>query len=218
MTPPAYTDVPSVKLLLPSSDLGAKYDQLFEFAIGVASREIDNYLKRKPGAFKVESNTTRYFAGNGKWYLWFKGMNPELAALPATVACAESGQYDSVAGSGGSYTTWAVTDYYLEPENALEDGLPFLKMCVNVMTGNKSFFPPYPRSVKITGRWGFSVEVPPEIEKATQIQAMRFFKRAQQAFADAGAITEFVKAQFVKELDPEVKTILSADRFATAWI
>lgn len=213
-----YTDLASVKLLFPSNEFGAKYDPLFEHVIETASRKIDMHLKRKPGAFFVSSDTTRYFNGNGKAELWFRGLNPELAAVPTTVACAESGQVDSMAGSGGTYTTWVAADYYLEPENALEDGLPFLKMLINLQTGNKSYFPPYPRAVKITGRWGFSTTVPLEIQQATEIMAVRFFKRAQQAFADAGAVNEFVKMQYVKDFDPDVLPILKADKFAVSWI
>jgi len=214
----SYTDITSLKLLFPSNEFGAKYDPLFDYVIEAESRKIDMHFRRKPGAFKVETDTTRYFNGNGKSELWFRGLNPELAAVPTTVSCAESGQVDTMAGSGGTYTAWAATDYYLEPENALEDGLPFLKMLVNVHTGSKSYFPPYPRSVKITGRWGFSTSVPSEIQQATQILAVRFFKRAQQAFADAGAINEFVKMQYVREIDPDVVAVLKADKFATSWI
>lgn len=214
----SYTDITSLKLLFPSNEFGTKYDPLFDYVIEAESRKIDMHFRRKPGAFKVEVDTTRYLNGNGKTELWFRGLNSELAAVPTTVACAESGQVDTMAGSGGTYTTWAATDYYLEPENALEDGLPFLKILVNVQTGLKSYFPPYPRSVKITGRWGFSTSVPSEIQQATQILAVRFFKRAQQAFADAGAINEFVKMQYVREIDPDVVAVLKADKFATSWI
>lgn len=218
MTAPSYTDITAVKSLFPNNQFGDKFDPLFENVIHSASRKIDTFLKRKPGAFKVEADVVRYFNGNGKSELWFKGITPELAVVPTTVQVAESGYADSMAGSGGTYITWAATDYYLEPENALDDGIPFLKIRCNLLTGTKSYFAPYPRAVKITGRWGFSVTVPAEIEEATQVMAIRFFKRAQQAFADAGAMNEFVKLQYVKDFDPEVKNLLSADRFAVSWI
>ena len=44
--------------------------------------------------------------------------------------------------------------------------------------------------------------------QATLIQAVRFFKRAQQAFADAGASIDLGKLIFAKKLDPDVEAIL----------
>lgn len=213
-----YSDADSVKRLLPNNELGTGYDDLLTDLIKKASRRVDAYLKRKPGAFKVSADTTRYFDGNGKSELWFRGQNAELAAVPTTVAVAEGGVVDSPAGSGGTYTAWAVTDFFLWPDNALEDGLPFLKIVCNVQTGTKSFFSPYPRAVKITGRWGYSTAVPYEIQEAVEITCIRSWKRAQQAYADAGATSEFVRLQYVKELDPDVRTLLESARFAVSWI
>ena len=44
--------------------------------------------------------------------------------------------------------------------------------------------------------------------QATLIQAIRFFKRAQQGFADAGANLDLGKLVFAKKLDPDVEAIL----------
>jgi hypothetical protein len=44
--------------------------------------------------------------------------------------------------------------------------------------------------------------------QATLIQAVRFFKRAQQGFADAGANLDLGKLIFAKKLDPDVEAIL----------
>lgn len=44
--------------------------------------------------------------------------------------------------------------------------------------------------------------------QATLIQAVRFFKRAQQAFADAGASIDLGKLIFAKKVDPDVEAIL----------
>jgi hypothetical protein len=44
--------------------------------------------------------------------------------------------------------------------------------------------------------------------QAALIQAIRFFKRAQQAFADAGANVDLGQLVFAKKLDPDVEAIL----------
>jgi hypothetical protein len=45
---------------------------------------------------------------------------------------------------------------------------------------------------------------------ATIVQAARWFKRGQQAFADAGASAELGQLMYVKRLDPDVEAILMA--------
>lgn len=46
------------------------------------------------------------------------------------------------------------------------------------------------------------------VEQASLTQAARFFKRAQQAYADAGASVELGRLVFAKRLDPDVEVIL----------
>lgn len=46
------------------------------------------------------------------------------------------------------------------------------------------------------------------VEQATLTQAARFFKRAQQAYADAGANYELGQLVYAKRLDPDVEVIL----------
>lgn len=205
-----YTNVDELKGLFPANKLGIAYDELLADMVETASREIDAFLGRDPGAFYVTADATRYYNGCGGLELWVD----EMAAVPTTVAVAESGRTDDATGAGGSYTTWAVTDYYLWPQNALAKGMPYHKLVINPLVGSKSQWYGYQRGVKITGKFGFSVTVPPEIKKACNIQCVRYFKRAQQAFADAGAITELSQMTYVKKLDPEVENILMASKFA----
>lgn len=46
------------------------------------------------------------------------------------------------------------------------------------------------------------------VEQATLTQAARFYKRAQQAYADAGASVELGRLVYAKRLDPDVEVIL----------
>lgn len=210
--PNSYMTLDELKAKFPSNKLNIDYDALLTGIIETASREIDTFTKREPGAFYVDADSTRYFNGNNAVELWID----EIAAVPTTVAVAEAGITDNASGSGGSYTTWSVNDFYMWPDNALQKGMPYMKIIIDQQNGTKSQWYGFRRGVKITGKFGFATTIPSEIAKATTIQAVRYFKRIQQAFADTGAITELGQLTYVKDLDPEVRNILSADKFATS--
>jgi hypothetical protein len=214
MPPLDYLTVDELKSRFPSNQFDGAMDVVLAAAIKTASRQIDTFLKRKPGAFAVNADVTRYFKGSGTSQLWID----ELAALPTTVAVAEAGQVDNASGSGGTYTTWTANDYVCWPQNALDEGMPFHRLDILLLSGltTKSIWYGYPRAVKIVGRFGFSTSVPEEIKTATEIQAVRLWKRQQQAYSDVGAITELKQLRYVKELDPMVAAILNTPKFATS--
>lgn len=217
MTTPLYTTVTAVKALLDSnqaSRFGTTYDSIFSSMIATASREIDAHLKRKPGAFAVSVATTRYFKGSGSLQQWVG----EITAVPTTVSVAESGLVDNANGTGGTYTAYTANDYLCWPPNALEEGMPYRRLDLNTLIGTKSIWQPYPNGVKVLATFGFSTTAPEEIVKATSIQALRYWKRASQAFADVGAIPELQQLRYVKKLDPDVEQIIGLAKFATSWI
>ena len=222
MTTPVYTTLDDVKALFPAnaigtaSRFGTSYDTLISSMIVTASREVDGFLKRRPGAFAIDANATQYFDGSGTLQQWIG----ELAAVPSVVSVAEGGDTDNRDGTGGTYTTYGANDFVCWPYNALSLGMPFTRLDIDVRNGTKSTWYKYPRAVKVVGAFGFATSTtkPEEIVKATTIQAMRYFKRAQQAFADVGAIAELGQLRYVKELDPDVKNILSMAKFAVPWI
>jgi len=212
MTTPVYSTAANVKALMPDTTWGTKYDTLLTTLIARASRLVDALLHREPGAFSVTNESTRYFYGSGE----SKQYIGELAAAPSAVSVAETGVVDTVGGSGGTYTLWAATDYYPWPPNRLLQGKPYLRLDVDVHNGSKTIFYKYPKAVKVTGYFGFatSSNQPEEIRGATEIQVVRWFKRGQQAFQDAGAITDLNQLRYVKELDPDIKVTLQLEKFA----
>lgn len=193
-----------IKAVMPDTTWGTTYDALLTAIAERASRAIDTLTGREPGAYKAGTAAARYFDGSGCGELWVD----EMAVAPTAVAVAESGDVDSSAGSGGTYTTWAASDYLLWPANALVMGQPYLRLDVDIQSGSKALWYAYPKAVKITAQWGYSTAVPPDILQATLIQAVRWFKRGQQAFADTGAVTELSQLRYVKALDPDVATMV----------
>lgn len=190
---------------VPDFGLDATYDTLVGKLLTRASRLIDLYTRRHPGAYKTDADEIRYFNGSKTILLDID----ELAALPTSIAVAEGGIVDTDAGTGGEYTTWATTDYWMVDPNALKYGIPFNGVKINLMTGTKASWYNYFRGVKITGKFGYSVATPPIIQEATLVQVGRWFKRGQAGFSEVAGSTQFGELRY-KELDPEVKAIVQA--------
>jgi hypothetical protein len=76
-------------------------------------------------------------------------------------------------------TTWALnTDYLLEPLNAQADGWPYESIRVHPRSSQR--FPCWPRSIKVTGQFGWPA-VPATVKEATMIMSVRLLKRAREA-------------------------------------
>lgn len=83
-------------------------------------------------------------------------------------------------GDGVFEETWTLnTDFNLERLNAAADGRPF-ELLVRHPRGRYLFPTTYPRSVKLTGKFGW-LAVPPAIVEATTILASKLLRRAREA-------------------------------------
>jgi hypothetical protein len=200
-SPADYATYTQIAAAMPDVTLGATYQAILTTLATRASRMIDSFLVREPGAFYVTADTTRYFDGTGDDLV---GID-EIAAAPTSVSVAETGDT--------TYTAWAATDYICWPYNALLMGYPYVRLDVDVYNGTKYVWSRYKRAVKVVGKFGFSTTVPEEIAQACIIQASRWFKRGQQAWQDTGAVAELGQLRYVKELDPDVKALLNIPKF-----
>ena len=190
-----YCTAAEIKAAMPDGNWGTSYDTLLSILAARASRTIDRYTVRKPGAYKVDADVTRYYDGSGT----IQQLIEELAAAPTSVAVAEGGDIKTPI-----YITWASTDYMLWPYNALDNGEPYTRLDIDDLNGSKSVWYRYPKAVKIVGKFGYSAAPPDDVVQATIIQTARWFKRGQQAFQDTGAITELGQLTYTKALDPDV--------------
>jgi len=195
-----YVTLAETKAALPDTSWTTAYDAILASAITRASRDFDLFTQRGDDEFAASVDETRYFDGSGNAELWIG----ELAAAPTSVAVAEGGDVDSSAGTGGTYTIWAASDFLLWPYNAATRGRPFLRLDVDIFNGSKAHWFTYPKCVKIVGKFGYSTVVPDPVKKATIILAIRHFKRGQQAYHDTGAIVELGQLTYTQKLDPDV--------------
>lgn len=110
-------------------------------------------------------------------------------------------------GDGTFDETWTEnTDFTLEPLNAVADGWP--RWIIRAHPRGSYTFPGLPRSVKVTGKFGWSA-VPPAVEQATSLLASRFLTRARMAPLGIVQIGVDGGAGRVPRVDPDVMELLA---------
>lgn len=88
-------------------------------------------------------------------------------------------------GSDGTFeTTWASTDYELEPLNGLLDGQSWPYTRIRAI--NRTFPVTARAGVQVTASWGWP-STPPEVTQAAYILALDLFKLKDSPFGVAGA-------------------------------
>lgn len=198
----AYATMDELKTELVNVDWGSVYDTAGTVALEQASRVVDEYLKRAPGAFAVTTATTRYFTGSGNAVQWID----EIAEAPTEVAVAENNDRTN-------YIVYEDTDYFLWPDNAEAKGEPYRRLDLDTISGTHLFWWAGRRTIKVTAKFGYSTTPPPEIKRAVIILAVKYIKRGEQGYADTGAVNELGRLTYTKSLDPDIVTILSAPKF-----
>lgn len=199
-----YCTAAEVKAAMPDGTWGATYDALIALLAARASRAIDRYTKREPGAYYVNADTTRYFTAGGDIDLQIG----EMAAAPTTVSIAEAGDLTDL-------TALAATDYFMEPYNALLEGLPYNFIRLDSLNGDWHYWPTFQKSVIIVGKFGYAAAVPDDVKQCSIIQCARWFKRGQQGFQDTGAIIELGQLRYTRTMDPDIQELVDHLRKVT---
>lgn len=110
-------------------------------------------------------------------------------------------------GTGTYSETWTLnTDFTAEPDNAAADGWPWT-MLRRHPAGNYWFRTTYPRSVKVTGKFGW-LAVPPTVVEATTILATRLLRRAREAPFGVVSLGMDGSATYISKNDPDVGFLL----------
>jgi hypothetical protein len=187
-----YCTLADVKSALRITD--AVDDSLIELSIEAASREIDGYCQR---AFYSTSGT-RVFNSTDS----FVTETDDIISVTTLKTSDDGVTYD---------TTWAATDFQLEPLNGVVAGLtqPYTRIRavgdylfpIWSVTGTYSNF----AGVQIVGVFGWA-SVPTAVKQATILLAMRQFKRYDSplgvaGFGDLGVMR-------VGRVDPDIEALL----------
>lgn len=168
-------------------------DDDFERAVTAASRALDDVTNRRFWADAAADVVRTY---NPRWADYV--VVDDLCEL-TTVEVDRLGNDD--------WTTWTRnTDFVLEPQNAPADDKPWTGIRVHPRSSHR--FPvAYPRSVKVTGKFGWS-EVPSQIEQAAGIIAGKLIKRVRDApFGMVPGIDGGAAVRIARH-DPDVRMLI----------
>lgn len=187
-----YTSLSDVKAALRITD--SVDDSLIELSIEAASRQIDGYCQR---VFYPTTATRVYNPQD-----IFVVQTDDLVSVTTLKTSLDGSAWD---------TTWAATDYQLEPLNGIAGGLT--QPATRIRAVGANLFPIWSitgtysnkASVQIAGVFGYAA-IPVEVKQAAILLAMRQFKRYDSplgvaGFGDMGAIR-------VGRVDPDVEALL----------
>ena len=167
-------------------------DALIAMAAGSASELIDGYCQR---SFE-QTTGVRFFAASDRYSL-----EVDDIATASGIIIQTSSLGDSVFD-----TTWAATDFQLEPLNAYAGGLTWPYTRIRAI--DDYLFPTAwgEGTCKITATWGWP-SVPTVVTQAAVIQASRIFARLQSPLGVAG-FNELGAIRVGRALDPDVAQLL----------
>ncbi len=189
----AYATLATLKSRLGISD--TTDDAALETAISAASLFVSAHTGRR----FYSTTETRYYSAT----------DPELIEIDDCLSVSSVITDD---GTRNYATAWTTTDWELWPTTA-----PHSQLWATP-TGSYSF-PAGRRNVKITGDWGYSYTAPEDIVQATELLAMRLWKRSDAIFGVAAAPALGVQVIQAKiTADADVETLLAPHRrLSVAW-
>ncbi len=189
-----------------------------------ASRAVDGSLKREDNwfvALAAGAETARRYAGTG---LRYQRIDECVAVTKVEV---KSDPTDD------EYEEWSSADWLLaagDPKRPNYNAGPYDLLIVDPCGSYSNFtsgryawrrgFRPDPEmresgvpTVRVTARWGYAAEVPDLVKQATLIQAAKWWKRGESAYADSLYNPELGVLRYTKKLDPDVEAIFYRTRF-----
>jgi hypothetical protein len=186
MTAPLYLTLAQVKAYMPTNEVStvATWDTMVTTLCTNLSRAFDSLTFRQIGAYAVNADVTAYFDGVSI----FAGAYTEsvfvdeLAAAPTSIGVSMSGN--------GSYVNLTPSDFWLWPYNAANNGKPYTRIDLNTQTGAYKSWPTYPHSVKVVGKFGYSVTVPDDVYEALLLYAVRMIRKAQTNYLEVGTLLD----------------------------
>lgn len=189
----AYCTISDVKapgrLNIESSD----YDDEIDDLIAAASEQIDREFDLPEGSFSVATDTTRYFLEENLHVapgIYSRRLMLDMPLLSLTTLVDAGGQ------------TYTADKYRLWPYNyPRKRGIELLSSYAWTWQQDGR--------IAVTGKFGYSVAVPPGIQEATAMYAAWMFKRWQAALQDATANAELGQIIYGSAMPKQIVAMLS---------
>jgi hypothetical protein len=203
-----YTTLTEVKAQLVDtigSSTDTTYDSLISTLILSASRAIDGYVGQGDLYFYASSSDHPSGATDIRYY---DGVSSPELVIDDFLSISELAVSEAGALSSTDYTVFSSSDFFIAPYNAPSKHKPYNKIILDQVNGSRAFYR-FKKAVRVTGVFGYSLTPPEDVKQACNIMVVRTFQRSKNAFADAGASPIMGQMFYVKELDPDVKLLLS---------
>jgi hypothetical protein len=186
-----YTDLASLKARLGIPTADTADDTTLDAIVEAVSRQIEAMTYRR--FYRNSADEDRYYVPEECDCLWTDDIG--------TITTLKTDEADD----GLFSTTWATTDYESLPYNASVNAIPVTHLRIT-RNGNHTFPVGY-KSVKITGKFGFSASTPKPVAEACLLQSARLFRRKDAPFGVVGG-GEMGQAIVINKLDPDVEMLL----------
>jgi hypothetical protein len=114
-----------------------------------------------------------------------------------------------------------ITDYDLDPANAVAKGRPYERLLARTGPGGcgwwgRNYFVPNPDAkLTVTAKWGWTA-VPTPVKAATFLQVARFAARRDSPFGVAGSPSDGSQVRLLAKLDPDVQVMLPV-KYRRQW-
>jgi len=211
-------------------------DPQLERLIRAATQKIDQFCNRPDGFVAITVASARYYSGTGKTWMPIEECT-EITAVAAkdsvtdTTYTAWTAPTTNLAGDGDYIAAagdWRFPDYNRTPYTLLiidpnGDESVFTGGRYASATGLVPIGTPERNArglptVRVTARWGYADEVPPDIKEACIMQCARWYKRLQSSMADTLASPDLGTLTFRLRLDPDIQGILVDGRYVVPAI
>ena len=165
---------------------------LLDRAVNAASRAIDKYCGRR--FWQDSAVAARLYAPDDAYTAWVDDISTTTGLIVAT----------DTTGDGAYATTWAASDYQLEPLTAAGDSTPWWRI---VAIGSYTFPQGARRApLQVTAKFGWA-SIPDEVNQACLIRAGALFKRREAPFGVAG-FSDLGVVRISRRGDPDVVELL----------
>jgi hypothetical protein len=200
--PTPYATPIELRLHLDSWD--DKWEPVIQYCLDSAADLIDKTCNRGVSFVAAQTATTRQFVGSDTGSIFISDC---MAVTQVETRSSASDAYAAL--TAGTWLAFSGDPRYPDFNQTPYNGVMLLSGGIFTReTYDRIALP----TVRITARWGYADTVPPVIRQATIIQATRYFKRGQGAYADTLSTGDFSQLQYRKQLDPDVKAILTSAR------
>lgn len=220
-----YATLAEFKVTVPLASTDASRDASITRMLTAASRAIDAFCGRPDGFVALGTAAARVYPGSGE-----SVQRIDECTSITTVSVKDS-------PTDATYTDWAATDWVAfsgDPEAPNFNSTPYTQLMISadsnysVFTGGtygaRGGVPASPDrlravpTVQVTAKWGYATTVPAQIKEVCILQAARWWKRGQSAWADTLGSSDLGQLMYTKVLDPDLQMILQQGRFVRPGI